>query len=100
EPDPTGEALATALVRAEAQQVRSHRPHVGLVVEREDRAVADHAALGGERVEIERGVELGRREDPAKGAAELDRLDRAAVLEATGDVLAQLAHRHPEWHLI
>ena len=39
-------------------------------------AVADHAALGGQRVEVERGVELGGGQDPAQRAADLHRLDR------------------------
>ena len=37
---------------------------------------------------------------PAERAADLQRLDRAAVAHAAGDVLAQLAHRHPERHLV
>ena len=77
QPDPAGEALAAALVRAEAQQVHGQRPDVGLVVKGADRAMADHAALGGQRVEVKRGVELGRGQDPAQRAADLDRLDRA-----------------------
>ena len=43
--DPAGEALAAALVRAEAQQVARQVAHVGVVVESDDAAVADHAAL-------------------------------------------------------
>jgi hypothetical protein len=56
---------AAALVRAEMEQVPGDRAHVGGVVEREDAAVSDHAPLGGERVEIERRVELRAGEDPA-----------------------------------
>ena len=59
--DPAGEALAAALVGAEAQQVARERAHVGALVEADDAAVSDHAALGRERVEVERRVELPRR---------------------------------------
>ena len=72
-----------------------------LIVEGEDAAVADHAALGGQRVEVERRCrarEAGR--IPPSGPPIWTALMLAAVLEAAGDVLAQLAHRHPERHLV
>ena len=59
--DAAREALAAALRRAEVQQVLGDAAHVGLVVERDDPAVADHAALGGERLEVEARVELRSR---------------------------------------
>ena len=100
QPDPAREALAAALVGAEAQQVAGQRAHVGAVVEGDDAAVADHAALGGERVEVERRVELRGRQDAAERAADLERLDRAAVAQAAGELLAELAQRGAEAHLV
>ena len=74
--------------------------HVGAVVEADDPAVADHAALRGQRLEVEHGVEPRGGEDPAERAADLHRLHRAAVAHAAGHVLAQLAHGHPERDLV
>ena len=100
QPDPAGKALAAALGGAEVQQVRGERPHVGRFVEGDDPAVAEHAADRLELLEIERRVELRRGQDAAQRAADLQRLDRVAVDEAAGDVLAQLAHRRAEGHLV
>ena len=91
EPDPAGEALAAALVGAEMQQVAGDVAHVGPVVEGEDPAVAEHAALVRQRLEVERRVEPAGRQDPAERAADLQRLDRAPVTEPAGELLAQLA---------
>ena len=58
EPLRTGELIQP---RAEPEivfQMGRDLAHVGAVVEGEDRAVADHAALEGQRVEVERRVEL------------------------------------------
>ena len=97
--DAAGEALAAALVGAEAEQVAGQGAHVGVLVEADDAAVADHAALGGERVEVERGVELRRRQDAAERSADLDRLDRRRR-DTPGQALAQLPHRRPEANLV
>src|ERR1700716_4150400 len=90
--DPAREALAAALVRAEPQQMPRPRAHVGAVVEGQDATVPEHAALGRERVEVERGVEPGGGQDPAERASDLQRLELAAVDDPAGQLLAQFTH--------
>ena len=52
------------------------RAHVGRLVERDDPAVAEHAADRREVVELKARVEQRRRQDPAERPADLQRLDR------------------------
>ena len=95
--DPAREALAAALVGAEAQQVagdrracRSGRRRRGSRRGRPCSPRRRAASKSNARVEPRGG------QDPAERAADLNRLDRSAVAEPAGELLAELAHRHPE----
>ena len=75
--------------------------HVGALVEGDDPAVADHAALGGERRRSRRPCRAWSRAGcPPSGPPICSALIALAVGQAAGDVLAQLAHRHPERDLV
>ncbi len=94
--DAAGRALATGFDGAELHRIARHVCHVDGVVEYHDAAVADHRALGGEGLVVERHVELRCRDVGAERAADLHRADGAAARRAAADVVEHLAQREAE----
>ncbi|OPZ46054.1 MAG: hypothetical protein BWY94_00921 [Actinobacteria bacterium ADurb.BinA094] len=93
-----GDALAAALVLGELEEETRQVDHAGLVVDHDHAAGADDGAGRGQRLVVDRRVEQAGRHAAAGGAAELDGLELAAVLDAAADVEDDLAqggaHRH------
>ena len=69
------------------------------VVEYHDAAVPEHSLDVGERLVVERGVELRFGQIGAQRAAHLHRADRPAAQRAAAVVLEQLAQSHAEGDL-
>ena len=92
-------AVAARLGGQEAQEVLGDVHHAGVLVHHDHAAGTHHRALGHERVEVHRHVELVRRQAAAGGAAGLHGLERLAAGDAAADAEDDLAQRHAHRHL-
>ena len=93
-------ALAARFVREEPAAVVQHVDHARLVVDDHDRRRAQAQAADLARAgEIERRVELGRRQEAHADAAGDDRLRLAALPHAAAVLVDQLAGRHAQRQL-
>src|ERR1700734_3970483 len=91
--DPAWRALAAALILEELHQVKSHRLHIVLVGQNDNRVGAYEAAVFFQRAEIERQVGHGFRQDAARSAARQIGLEAVAVGHAAAELVDQLAYR-------
>ena len=94
--DPARRALAARLLGAELHGEACQLGHVGGVVVHDDAAVADHRARRGERLVLDRQVELVAVRYDAERAAHLDGADRTSGRGAAAEVFDQLAQRDAE----
>src|SRR5690606_37847603 len=88
--DAARRALTARLDRAEFHREARLLPEIDRIVKDDDAAVADHRTERGERLVVERRVELRRMDIRAERAADLDRADRPARRRAAAEIFQQL----------
>ena len=94
--DAAGRALAARLDGAELHRVARHARHVDRVVEDDDAAVAEQRADAGERLVVERRVELRLGQVGAERSADLHGANRPARRAAAAVVVEQLRSVRPK----
>ena len=98
--DAAGEALAAALVGAEAQEVDGQLAHVGAVVEADDAPCPTMQPSSRELIEVEAESSCDAGRIPPSGPPICSAFHAAAVAHAPGQLFAELAQRRPEAHFV
>ena len=94
--DAAGRALAAALLLDEVEEEARHVDHAGVLVHDDEAAGAHDGAELGQRLEVDRRVEVLLGDAAARRAAELRGLELLAVGDAAADVVDDVAERDAE----
>ena len=96
--DAAGHALAARFLLDELEEEAGDVDHAAILVHDDQAAGAHDRAELGERLVVERHVEVLLGDAAAGGAADLGGLELLAVGDAAADVVDQVAQRHADGH--